>query len=72
MIDLTDHADLPDRTRAELARAVERLATLEEVIRWGLAHPEPRMILEVVVQDEFTHDAILEWRAGLYLVFDTG
>lgn len=42
------------------------LATLEDVLRWGAD------ILEVVVQDEYTHDVICT-RQGLagYVVFDT-
>ena len=43
-----------------------RLDTLEDVLRWG-AH-----VLEVVVQDEYTHDVIAQHeRAEGFLVFDT-
>ena len=38
--------------------------TLEDVIRAGLA------IIDVIVQDEFTHDVVVQ-RATDYLVFDT-
>ena len=41
-----------------------RLETLEEVLRWGAHVPE------VVVQDEYMHDVIVE-HAGVILVFDT-
>jgi hypothetical protein len=51
----------PERV-AQLAHA-ERLATLEEVIRWA-------DILDVIVQDEFTHDVIAR-RGDTFLVFDT-
>jgi hypothetical protein len=47
------------------------LETLEQVIRWGIAHTPALVIDEVLVQDEYTHDVILPWTAGRWLVFDT-
>lgn len=44
--------------------------TLEEVVRWGLAHKPPLLLSDVVVQDEFTHDAVLPVRKGVVLVYD--
>lgn len=53
---------------AAVARAAvaARLVSLEEVVRFG-------DILEVVVQDEYTHDVIVTAATlpGSYLVFDT-
>jgi hypothetical protein len=46
-----------------------RLATLEEVLRFGFAQRPSWELAEVVVQDEYTHDVIIE--APAYLVFDT-
>ena len=45
--------------------------TLEEVVRWGLARRPPRVVERVVVQDEYTHDVVLPWSDGIYLVYDT-
>ena len=53
------------------AAVVARQQTLEEVVRWGLAHQPPRMIVSVVVQDEYTHDVVLRYADGVYLVYDT-
>ena len=48
---------------------------LQDVIRWGLEKgsgaADPRVVAEVVVQDEYTHDAIVPWRDSLVLVYDT-
>jgi hypothetical protein len=47
---------------------LDRLETLEDVLRWG-GH-----VLEVVVQDEYTHDVIVRPPGGAadqVLVFDT-
>jgi hypothetical protein len=43
---------------------VERLETLEDVLRRGLS------IVDVVVQDEYTHD-IVTHAGELYVVFDS-
>jgi hypothetical protein len=46
------------------------LRTLEEVLAWAFAQHPPAELLDVVVQDEFTHDVVVKAREG-YLVFDT-
>jgi hypothetical protein len=49
---------------AALAHAT-RLVTLEDVLRWG------GDVIDVVVQDEYTHDVIVRGRTPGFLVFDT-
>lgn len=71
MVPLTDHADLSGEVRGALQSAVARLVTLEEVIRWGLSLPGGQTILDVIVQDEYTHDVIMKWRDDFHVVFDT-
>jgi hypothetical protein len=46
-----------------------QLATLEELLAWCRAHGAE--LVDVVVQDEFTHDVIVRQASGAYLVFDT-
>lgn len=41
-----------------------RFASLEDVIAWG-------EIVEIVVQDEYTHDVIVRGPPPAYLCFDT-
>ena len=50
---------------------VARQKTLEDVIRWALAQKPERMVERVVVQDEYTHDVVIPWADGVYLVYDT-
>jgi len=45
--------------------------TLEDVLAWARAQRPEAEIVDVIVQDEFTHDVILPWSHGLYLVYDT-
>ena len=56
---------------AQIEAAIAEQGTLQDVLRWGFAQTPPCMVSEVVVQDEFTHDVILSFRDGLYLVYDT-
>lgn len=48
-----------------------RLATLEDVLRFGCAQRPAWELADVIVQDEFTHDVIVEGPAPAFLVFDT-
>jgi hypothetical protein len=56
---------------AEVAAVIAGHQTLEDVVRWALAQRPPRMVESVVVQDEYTHDVVLGWAGGVYLVYDT-
>ncbi len=50
-------------------RGVDKLATLEDLLAWCRAHGAE--LVDVIVQDEYTHDAIVRERSGSYLSFDT-
>jgi hypothetical protein len=47
------------------------LDTLEDVVRFGFAQRPAWQLTDVIVQDEFTHDVIVEGPAPAFLVFDT-
>jgi hypothetical protein len=71
MLPLHDHAGLDGSEHARLSQTYARLRTLEEVLRlFALQKPPPRLV-DIVTQDEYTHDVIYELRPGRYLVFDT-
>jgi hypothetical protein len=55
--------------RAALVAAASHLATLEELLHYGLARHWD--VAEVIVQDEYTHDVIVTTPHALTLVFDT-
>jgi hypothetical protein len=60
-------------TREQLLAVAGKFRSLEEVTRWTFAAATERMLVEVVTQDEYTHDVIVEAAAAAatYLVFDT-
>jgi len=71
VLSVRDHAGL---AAAELERLRGQLAVfsmLEDVVRWGYATTPPREVAEVVVQNEYSHDVVVAWEDGRYLVFDT-
>jgi hypothetical protein len=47
----------------------ERAATLEDVLPW--AHARGGELVDVIIQDEFTHDVIVRAGPSAFLVFDT-
>ena len=49
----------PLTAHAALAKQIKWLGTLGHVIPWGLAQNPPWIVVDVVVQDEYTHDVIL-------------
>ena len=69
---IRNRAGLPPAEIAALESELGPLESLSDVLRWGRDQPQgsvsPAVIVDVVVQDEFTHDAIVPWR-GRALVF---
>jgi hypothetical protein len=66
---LEDRVGLAAEESAALERELAPLASLHDLIRWGLARGW--MVEAVVVQDEFTHDVVMPAGAGRVLVFDS-
>jgi hypothetical protein len=47
----------------------ERLRTLEEVLEW--THARGGSLVDVIVQDEYTHDVVVTLPGVVYLAFDS-
>jgi hypothetical protein len=67
-------ARLPEKEYAEISLRLAPHKTLGRVLEWAAAGPPadfaPRVVAEVVTQDEFTHDVVVPYR-NLFLVYDT-
>ena len=70
-VEIDDRVGVPEPVRREIEGATARLGCLADVVRWGMEGEPERLIVDVIVQDEYTHDVILDYGAGLHLVFDT-
>ncbi len=68
---LHDHAALPPAERTALTTAIQGLRTLADVLAWAKNQTPPRSVAEIVTQDEYTHDIVLEANGRPYLAFDT-
>ena len=44
--------------------------TLGDVFDWLRRQSPPRQVTEILTQDEYTHDVIVEWSGTRFLVFD--
>lgn len=56
-----------------LARARAGLGdrrTLADVLRWGREQSPPRPVVEIITQDEYTHDVVVPFEGGHFLAFD--
>ena len=69
-IPLHDSAGLPGAEAAALRGRVAAQPTLADVLRWAAAQSPPVSIAEIVTQDEYTHDVLIELEPRLCLVFD--
>ena len=70
-IPLYDYAGLPAVEHAALTTAIQDLRTLADVLAWAPTQAPPRSVAEIVTQDEYTHDVVLEASGRPYLAFDT-
>jgi hypothetical protein len=55
---------------ARAGAAVAHRATLADVLAWGRAQSPPAAVLEVVTQDEYTHDVVMPFGGEHFLAFD--
>ena len=50
---------------------LESLRTLEQAMHWAASQKPPARLVDVVTQDEFTHDVVFEAALNIFPVFDT-
>jgi hypothetical protein len=62
--------DIPNRDVSRFRIALRDLRTLGPVLEWLRAQDPPRIVREIITQDEYTHDVIVPWSERLVLVFD--
>jgi hypothetical protein len=71
---VVNRANLSPAQIAALENELFGQQNLNDVMRWALADKSgafiPGVVADVIIQDEFTHDLIVPWRDGLFLVFD--
>ncbi len=68
--DVKAHGHVDNAVRHQVADAVEGHGNLGHVLAWGAAASPPRKPEDVVTQDEYTHDVIMLFQSGIYVVYD--
>jgi hypothetical protein len=43
---------------------------LADVLRWGREQSPPRVVVEIITQDEYTHDVVVPFEGDHFLAFD--
>ncbi len=66
-----NRAGLSPERWALLEPLIPRFGALGELVAWGARQSPQVQVIDVVVQDEFTHDVVVERGDGLYLVYDS-
>ena len=68
---LENRADLPAEAFARLARVVATQRSIKHALDWLLGHTPPLELTDMVTQDEFSHDFLVAYPGGLWLVYDS-
>jgi len=67
---VTAAGEFPHAVVSFFVRELRGRPTLADVFRWLRHRSPPRTVTEIVTQDEYTHDVVVEWAEATYLVFD--
>ncbi|MDB4906269.1 MAG: hypothetical protein JWO05_1053 [Gemmatimonadetes bacterium] len=61
---------VPESTVDRAQAGLGERRTLADVLQWGREQSPTRDVVEIVTQDEYTHDVVIPFEAGHFLVFD--
>jgi hypothetical protein len=70
LVPVTSLGSVPTDVSSRVTAAVSGLLTLAEVLDWARRMTPPLVVTEIVTQDEYTHDIVLPFEGGHFLVFD--
>ncbi|HKV39016.1 MAG TPA: hypothetical protein VJX67_07375 [Blastocatellia bacterium] len=74
-MEVFNFTELSSQQVAAIEAEVSNHYTLADVMTWGLTPGSgallSRVIGDVIVQDEFSHDVIVPWRDNVVLVYST-
>ena len=69
-IPVTGIDSVPDDVVARASAALRERWTLADVLQWAREQVPARQVVEIVTQDEYTHDVILPFDGSHFLAFD--
>lgn len=75
VMQIINRANLSSEQLAQVASELAEHRTLTDVLNWGFKQPKgtvlPKIVEDVIVQDEYSHDVIVPWSDGLVIVYGT-
>ena len=70
-VPIENRAQLPEAEFARLAEAVAGHRSMKHAPDWLLGHAPPLELTDMVTQDEFSHDILVPFPPGRWLVYDS-
>ena len=70
-VPVTSIGRIPSELIRQLASELSQLFTLADVLAWARRAAPPHQVTEIVTQDEYNHDVVLQLDASRFMVFDT-
>ena len=68
-IAITWHCSVTPEAAAQMKQVMDDQDTLEAVLAWASTFDPPRLVVDIVTQDEFNLDVIVPVDDGLVLVY---
>lgn len=63
-------SSIPDHEQSWFKGQLGSQRTLGDVFDWMRRQSPARTVTEILTQDEYTHDVVVEWNPHRFLVFD--
>jgi hypothetical protein len=70
-VPIENRANLPAADFSRLAEAVSSQRSIKDALDWLVGHRPPLTVTDMVTQDEFSHDILVDYRDGQWLVYDS-
>jgi hypothetical protein len=70
-IPIENRANLSRERFARIAEAAASHCSIRHALNWWLSENPPLTPADIVTQDEFSHDILVAYPGGLWLVYDS-
>ena len=70
-VPVENRANLAADDVARIAELVELHQSIKQAVDWLAAHDPPLTLADMVTQDEYSHDILVAYPGGLWLVYDS-
>ena len=70
-VPITIHGTADPKAFDRFASTLREQRTLGDVLAWSKTLVPSRTVTEIITQDEYTHDVLLQLEGETYLVYDT-